>query len=131
MLLKLEHLFDLQGIVAEIKRMLKPGGLLFIMVPNVESMATRLIREKSATFNWKHVSHFSPTSLKTLMSRHGLECIHMETAISEIDNVKSYLSGEYPYYGYGDPEHLFDFITPEYLHPNLLGSRLIGVFRNA
>lgn len=127
----LEHLFDLQGIVAEIKRMLKQGGLLLIMVPNVESLATRLIRDKSATFNWKHVSHFSPNSLRTLMARHGLECVHMETAISEIDNVKSYMSGEYPYHGYGDPDHLFDFITPEYLHRNLLGSRMIGVFRNA
>jgi len=127
----LEHLFDLQGIVSEIKNMLKPRGLLFIMVPNVESMATRLIREKSATFNWKHLSHFSPSSLKTLMSHHDLQCIHMETAISEIDNVKSYLSGEYPYHGYGDPNNLFDFITPEYIHRNLLGSRLIGVFRNA
>jgi len=127
----LEHLFDLQSIVAEITRMLKPGGLLFIMVPNVESMATKLIREKSATFNWKHVSHFSPNSLRALMSRHKLECVHIETAISEIDNVKSYMSGEYPYHGYGDPDHLFDFITPEYLHRNLLGSRLIGVFRNA
>lgn len=127
----LEHLFDLQSIVIEIKRMLKPGGLLLIMVPNVESMATRLIRDKSATFNWKHVCHFSPASLKILMSRHRLECVHMETAISEIDNVKSYLSGEYPYHGYGDPDHLFDFITPEYLDRNLLGSRMIGVFRNA
>lgn len=127
----LEHLFDLQGIVAEIKRMLSPGGLLFIMVPNVESLATRLIREKSATFNWKHVSHFSPNSLKVLMERHGLTCVHLETAITEIDNVKSYLSGEYPYHGYGDPDHLFDFITPDYIHRNLLGSRLIGIFRNA
>lgn len=127
----LEHLYDLQGIVAEVKRMLKSGGLLFIMVPNVESMATRLFREKSATFNWKHVSHFAPNSLRTLMSRHGLECVHMETAITEIDNVKSYMSGEYPYHGFGDPDHLFDFITPEYLHRNMLGSRMIGVFKNA
>lgn len=127
----LEHLFDLQGIISEVKRMLKERGLFFVMVPNVESLATRLIRDKSATFNWKHVSHFSPNSLRALMARHGLECVHLETAISEIDNVKSYLSGEYPYHGFGDPEHLFDFITPEYIHKNLLGSRLIGVFRNA
>ena len=89
----LEHLFDLQAIISEIKQMLKKGGLLFIMVPNVESMATRLIREKSATFNWKHVSHFSPRSLESLMTLHGFQSVHIETAISEIDNVKSYLSG--------------------------------------
>ena len=40
------------------------------------------------------------------------------------------MSGEYPYHGYGDPEKLFDFITPEYVHKNFLGSRMIGIFKN-
>ncbi len=127
----LEHIYDLKSIISVIKKILKPSGLFFIMIPNVESLATRVIRDKSATFNWKHVSHFSPSSLKVLMSQNDFECVHLETAISEIDNVKSYLSGEYPYHGYGDPVGLFDFITPEYIHENMLGSRLIGVFRNA
>ena len=99
------------------------------MVPNIESLASRLIREKSPTFAWKHVSHFSARSLKFLLKTNGFECIHLETVISEIDNIKSYMSGEYPYHGYGDPLKLFDFITPEYLHNNFLGSRLLGVFR--
>lgn len=127
----LEHLYDLHGIIADIKKMLADKGLLFIMVPNVESLATRLIRNKSATFNWKHVSHFSPKSLRELMSKHGLNCVHLETAITEIDNIKSYMAGEYPYHGYGDPEHLFDFITPEYIHNNLLGSRIVAVFQKS
>jgi predicted TPR repeat methyltransferase len=125
----LEHLYNLKSIVAAIHGLLKPGGLLFIMVPNVRSLITRLAREMSPTFNWKHVSHFSPASLKRLMDLSGFECVHQETAITEIDNIKSYMSGEYPYHGYGDPEHLFDFITPEYIHANLLGSRQIGIFR--
>jgi 2-polyprenyl-3-methyl-5-hydroxy-6-metoxy-1,4-benzoquinol methylase len=125
----LEHLYDLHGIIAEIKKMLKPNGLLLIMVPNVESLATRLIRDKSATFNWKHVSHFSPRSLLDLMFAHELKCVHLETAITEIDNIKSYMAGEFPYHGHGDPDHLFDFITPEYLHNNLLGSRIIAIFK--
>jgi 2-polyprenyl-3-methyl-5-hydroxy-6-metoxy-1,4-benzoquinol methylase len=127
----LEHLYDLNGILEIMKRMLKKNGLLFILVPNVDSLATRLMREMSPTFNWKHLSHFSPKSLKHLMNANNFTCEHIETVITEIDNIKSYMSGEYPYYGYGDPDHLFDFITPEYLHRNLLGSRLIGVFRNA
>ncbi len=126
----LEHIYDLNTIVSVIKKLLKINGLFFIMVPNVESLASRLIREKSATFNWKHVSHFCKSSLEKLMDQHQFECVHLETAITEIDNIKSYLSGEYPYHGYGDPEGLFDFITPEYIHKNLLGSRLIGVFKN-
>ncbi len=126
----LEHLYDIHSILEVVKKMLKPKGLLFILVPNAESLATRLMREMSPTFAWKHLAHFSPRSLKTLMEMHNFKCEHFETVISEIDNIKSYLSGEYPYHGYGDPAGLFDFITPEYLHRNLLGSRQIGVFRN-
>jgi len=126
----LEHLYDINSILATLKKMLKPKGLLFILVPNVESMATKLMRSMSPTFNWKHVSHFSPQSLKALMQKHQFNCVFFETVITEIDNIKSYLSGEYPYYGYGDPKGTFDFITPEFIHKNHLGSRMIGIFRN-
>lgn len=125
----LEHIYDLKMIIFSIKKLLRKDGLFFVMVPNIESLASRLIREKSPTFAWKHVSHFSARSLKFLLKTNGFECIHLETVISEIDNIKSYMSGEYPYHGYGDPLNIFDFITPEYLHNNFLGSRLLGVFR--
>ena len=58
------------------------------------------------------------------------KAVHLETAITEIDNIKSYLVGEYPYHGYGYPENLFKFITPEFIHQNNLGSRIIGIFKN-
>jgi len=125
----LEHLYDLHSILDSLIAMLKPKGLLFILVPNVESLATRLMRGMSPCYAWKHLSHFSPQSLVRLMERHELEKIFHETVITEIDNIKSYMSGEYPYHGYGDPAHLFDFITPAYIHQNMLGSRQIAVFQ--
>lgn len=124
----LEHLYDPLAVLSKLRSLLTANGLLLIMVPNVESLATRIIRERSATFNWKHVSHFSPLSLRTLMSRAGFRERHFETVITEIDNVKSYLSGAHPYHGFGDPTNLFSFITPEFIHKNLLGSRLLAVF---
>ena len=39
------------------------------------------------------------------------------------------MSGEHPYHGFGDPENLFNFITPEYIHENMLGSRLISIYK--
>ena len=126
----LEHLYDLSDITEKVYSLLKDGGLFFVLVPNVESLATRLMREKSPTFMWKHVSHFSPASLEYLMEKTAkFKTVHLETVITEIDNVKSYMSGKHPYYGYGDPAGLFDFITPEYIHKNKLGSRLIGIFK--
>jgi len=125
----LEHIYDVNGMLKILRGMLKKGGLLFILVPNVESLATNLMREMSPTFNWKHLSHFSRKSLEKLMLNNNFRTEHIETVITEIDNIKSYMSGEFPYDGYGDPKALFDFITPEYIHRNYLGSRLIGIFR--
>ena len=125
----LEHIYDVHKTVSDIYKLLQNGGLFIVMVPNVKSLASRLMREMSPTFNWKHVSHFCENSLKTLMIKHEFKCVHLETAISEIDNIKSYMSGEYPYHGYGDPDGFFNFITPKYIHENLLGSRLIAVFQ--
>tara|TARA_Y100001936_G_C16047453_1_gene655582 strand:+ start:104 stop:1183 length:1080 start_codon:yes stop_codon:yes gene_type:complete len=125
----LEHLYDLNKIVKTIKSLLNKNGLLFILVPNVESLATNLMREMSPTFNWKHVSHFSPKSLVKLMELNGLSCIFHETVITEIDNIKSYMNGAFPYHGYGDPNNKFDFISSEFIHANMLGSRQIAVFK--
>ena len=63
------------------------------------------------------------------MEKAGLKIEHMETVVTEIDNIKSYLSGEHPYEGFGDPKNIFAFIDPDFIHKNLLGSRLLGVFR--
>ena len=125
----LEHLYDLPDILSALKNKLKTNGLLLIMVPNLKSLASQIIRERSATFSWKHPHHFTPESLRYLMQSLSLECVHFETAITEIDNIKSALNGQWPYSGYGDPENLYGFITPEFIHHNMLGSRLIGLFR--
>lgn len=125
----LEHLYDLHAMIESFTKILKKDGLIFIMVPNVESLVTRLSRSNSPTFNWQHVSNFSPASLKRLFELHGFKEVFFETVISEIDNIKSYMSGEHPYQGHGDPESLFDFITPEYIHKNNLGSRMIGIYK--
>ena len=63
------------------------------------------------------------------MELHGLSCVFHETVITEIDNIKSYLGGHFPYHGAGDPKDIFNFITPEYLHSNMLGSRQIAIFK--
>jgi 2-polyprenyl-3-methyl-5-hydroxy-6-metoxy-1,4-benzoquinol methylase len=126
----LEHLYDLTGMLKIIKKLLRNNGLFLVFVPNVESLATRLMREMSPTFNWMHVSYFSRRSLLELMKINNFENVFLETAITEIGNIKSYMSGEYPYDGYVDMENLFSFITPEYIYKNFLGSKILGIFKN-
>jgi len=125
----LEHLYDLDGMMIKLNKILNQNGLLLVLVPNIESLALRLFREKGSTFSWPHVSHFSIKSLRFLMDKHYFKEEFIETVITEIDNIKSYMSGEHPYHGYGDPDGLFDFITPEYIHRNFLGSRILAIYR--
>lgn len=125
----LEHIYNPIKMLKEIHSVMNENGILLVMVPNVNSLASRIIRDKSPTFTWGHVSSFSEKSLRYLLSENGFQCLLLETVITEIDNIKSYLSGENPYSGYGDPDNLFGFITPEYIHDNLLGSRLLGIFK--
>ena len=91
------------------------------------SLATRMIREESPCFNWKHTHYFHPDTLSLILKDQGFELLHMETVITEIDNIKSFLNWQHPYSGSGDPENIFSHITPEYIHKNLMGSRIIAI----
>ena len=124
----LEHIYDPNFMINKLTKLLNKKGKLFIMVPNVKSLATSLIREKSATFNWKHVSHFTPKSLVVLMRKNKLKLDFIGTAVSEIENIKSYMNGKWPYSGYNDPKGNFKFISTEYIHKRMLGSRIYAVF---
>jgi SAM-dependent methyltransferase len=71
-----EHLYDPVSYVEEISRILKPGGILFVSVPNYGS-----IRAKFAGANWDmvspvaHVRYFTSGTLKHLLSDHGFEVL--------------------------------------------------------
>jgi 2-polyprenyl-3-methyl-5-hydroxy-6-metoxy-1,4-benzoquinol methylase len=72
----LEHVHDLNGYVAQLKKLLKPNGKLFIAVPNYTSDDAADYKEFWAAYDVpRHLYHFSPASIKTLMEKHGLKII--------------------------------------------------------
>lgn len=81
----LEHLRDPIGSVQAMQRLLKPGGLLFLEVPNVESLQSRVFRDA-----WlhrdppRHLTHFTPTALRTVLSRAGLEIVELRSRFSVV-----------------------------------------------
>lgn len=70
----LEHVADPRGTLAEIRRLLKPGGELIVAVPNFSSLQGRWTG--AAWFHLdlpRHLYHFSRTSLRRLLTDAGFD----------------------------------------------------------
>lgn len=69
----LEHIHDLNAYLQTIHKMLKPGGKLFIAVPNYTSYDAAHYQANWAAYDVpRHLYHFSPKSMQVLMQKHQL-----------------------------------------------------------
>ncbi len=125
----LEHIYDPVKFFTRMNKLMKKGGIFLIFVPNTNALSTRLFRGQSPIFVWKHVTYWTVDSLKFFMEKMGYKVELVETVISEIGNIRNYLAWDHQYAGTHENDTTFDFITPEFIHKNLMGSRLMGVFR--
>ena len=68
----LEHIQKPRELLKEARRILRPGGSLFVYVPNGESLSMRLIKGYSIN-SWIpfHVVLYSPETLRNLLSKAG------------------------------------------------------------
>ena len=75
----LEHVHQLQEYIAQLKKLLKNNGKLFIAVPNYTSYDAGHYKTFWAAYDTpRHLYHFSPASIKTLMQIHGLQVKKMK-----------------------------------------------------
>jgi 2-polyprenyl-3-methyl-5-hydroxy-6-metoxy-1,4-benzoquinol methylase len=73
----LEHVHDLHEYVEQLKTLLKPGGRLFIAVPNYKSLDASIYGSSWAAYDVpRHLYHFTPKAIQTLMKQHGLEVVN-------------------------------------------------------
>ena len=101
----LEHLTDPHGTLCEIKRIVRPDGLVYVTVPNTRSLNFWLFRE-----NWyaldipRHVVSYSPEALKFLCGATGFEIVgtrFRSGPFNFVRSVKYYLEetgDRYPYW---------------------------------
>ena len=72
MIHSLEHQTDPPAVLAELRRVLKPGGVLYISVPNINSgAAKRMGRSWPGLQPGRHFYFFTPSTLREMVTRAG------------------------------------------------------------
>jgi 2-polyprenyl-3-methyl-5-hydroxy-6-metoxy-1,4-benzoquinol methylase len=76
----LEHLPDISDVFPLLHRLLKPGGMLAIFVPNCDGcdMKEGFEEKKSFAFGEKHTIAFSSSFLKVHLPNHGFKILALE-----------------------------------------------------
>jgi 2-polyprenyl-3-methyl-5-hydroxy-6-metoxy-1,4-benzoquinol methylase len=68
----LEHLFDPSLVLAQVHRVLKPGGILILEMPNVRSLWASLLGEYWFPLEIpRHLYHFNPPTLRAMLTKTG------------------------------------------------------------
>lgn len=84
-----EHIYDLNLYVEQLKKYMKKGGYLLIYAPAVEGFP-QYIYPLANYFNHEHINYFSRISLENLFGNHGLKNLNKDPYIDvgETDSEK-------------------------------------------
>lgn len=76
----LEHLYEPRRVMAKVTEWLKPGGIFYVFVPNIDSAEARVFRSYWCGLELpRHLFHYSPASLRYLAKSVGLEEVSLKT----------------------------------------------------
>ncbi len=82
----LEHVPDPAVVLAEVARILRPGGIFLLAVPNFGSLEARLTRDKWFHLDVpRHLNHYTPTVLHRALIGAGLRVRHAAYFAPEYD----------------------------------------------
>lgn len=74
----LEHVPNLNERVDDLKRLVKPKGIIIIAVPNCNSLDAKIYKEEWAAYDVpRHLYHFTPKDIETLFGKHELKVFRL------------------------------------------------------
>jgi SAM-dependent methyltransferase len=75
-----EHVYEPREVLRKVAEWLKPGGVFYTMMPNIDSAAARIFRSYWYALELpRHLFHFSPATLKRLAQASGLKEVSVTT----------------------------------------------------
>lgn len=90
----IEHIYDTDFFLKEIKRVLKPNGFLILSTPNIATLGRRLmlllginpLLETSLDHAAGHIRYFTKKSLNNLLEKHNFKIIKFTSDSINFDN---------------------------------------------
>src|SRR6202049_1076931 len=75
-----EHLYQPREVLAKVSEWLKPGGIFYAMMPNIDSAGARIFKSYWYALELpRHTYHFSPASLRSMAHSVGLHEVSVTT----------------------------------------------------
>jgi SAM-dependent methyltransferase len=81
----IEHIPSLDEFFIAVSSLLKPGGLFFATLPDIESPFARLSGKKWNCLLLEHLWYFSPKTFATYALRFGFECMECKPSAFPVD----------------------------------------------
>jgi 2-polyprenyl-3-methyl-5-hydroxy-6-metoxy-1,4-benzoquinol methylase len=77
----LEHLHDPRGVLTAVREVVKPGGRVFLVVPNYQSLERRLFRTRWFGLDLpRHLYQFSPATIRRMLATAGFQVESLDHA---------------------------------------------------
>lgn len=77
-----DHLVDPMLVLSKARRELKPGGIVFAVVHDVECLLAKLVGERFPPFNLYHHYFFSKPTLRKLLTAAGFEVLEVKNTLN-------------------------------------------------
>lgn len=106
----LEHIAKPHEIISEARRILKPGGLLFIISPNNSSITRFLAGKNWFQYKYEHVLFFNKKSLKFLLEKHGFRLLEFKLNRKRFN--LAYYEAYFQKYSFFGLERIFNLFLP-------------------
>jgi SAM-dependent methyltransferase len=95
----IEHLVGPGEAVARVRALLRPGGLIGLVLPDAGSKLARVMGRRWWSVIPTHVQYFTRNSIRVLLERHGFELLSITTA-PKVFTVRYYLERIAGYSGF-------------------------------